>query len=159
MSRWRLAFAFGVTAWLTLQVGSAHAQASSCVKVLLEYVGKPLAKAFAEKGAGLAAEYFVAKVKQSQHVGRSDSSANQLTQRDLEELREIYAQNGESECQLRQDLQQAMVPAYNPDYMVPVVPRVSLCVTLSGACQVQVSTGSNFYCYNAWGQVFPGIAQ
>ena len=66
MSRRRLAIAFGVTACLTLQVGSAHAQASSCVKVLLEYVGKPLAEAFAEKGAGLAAEYFVAKVKQSQ---------------------------------------------------------------------------------------------
>jgi len=122
---------------------------------MLEYVGKPLAKAFAEKGAGLAAEYFVTKLKQSQHAGRSDSNANQLTQRDLEELRAIYARNGENECQLRQDLQQAV---NNVDYMVPVVPRASLCITLAGSCQVQVPSGSNCACYNAWGVVFPGIA-
>ena len=83
MSRWRLAIVLGVTGCLTFQVGSAHAQASSCVKIMLEYVGKPLAKAFAEKGAGLSAEYFVSKLNQRQHAGRSDSSANQLTQRDL----------------------------------------------------------------------------
>ena len=155
MSRWRLAIVLGVTGWLTFQGGSAHAQASSCVKIMLEYVGKPLAKAFAEKGAGLAAEYFVTKLKQSQHAGRSDSNANQLTQRDLEELRAIYARNGENECQLRQDLQQAV---NNVDYMVPVAPRASLCITLAGSCQVQVPSGSNCACYNAWGVVFPGIA-
>ena len=122
MSRWRLAIVLGVTGCLTFQVGSAHAQASSCVKIMLEYVGKPLAKAFAEKGASMAAEYVVSKLNQRQHAGRSDSSANQLTQRDLEELRAIYAQNGETECQRRQDLQQV---ANNRDYMVlscPVLP-------------------------------------
>ncbi len=155
MTRWRLAIVLGVTGWLTFQVGSAHAQASSCVKIMLEYVGKPLAKAFAEKGASMAAEYVVSKLNQRQHAGRSDSSANQLTQRDLEELRAIYAQNGESECQLRQDLQQVV---NNRDYMVPVVPRASLCITLAGSCQVQVPSGSNCACYNAWGAVFPGIA-
>jgi hypothetical protein len=155
MSRWRLAIVLGVTGWLTFPGGSAHAQASSCIKIMLEYVGKPLAKAFAEKGAGLAAEYFVTKLKQSQHAGRSDSNANQLTQRDLEELRAIYARNGENECQLRQDLQQAV---NNVDYMVPVAPRASLCITLAGSCQVQVPSGSNCACYNAWGAVFPGIA-
>jgi hypothetical protein len=155
VTRWRLAIVLGVTGWLTFQVGSAHAQASSCVKIMLEYVGKPLAKAFAEKGAGLAAEYFVTKLKQSQHAGRSDYNANQLTQRDLEELRAIYARNGENECQLRQDLQQAV---NNVDYMVPVAPRASLCITLAGSCQVQVPSGSNCACYNAWGVVFPGIA-
>ena len=95
------------------------------------------------------------KLNQRQHAGRSDSSANQLTQRDLEELRAIYARNGESECQLRQDLQQVV---NNRDYMVPVVPRASLCITLAGSCQVQVPSGSNCACYNAWGAVFPGIA-
>jgi hypothetical protein len=159
MTKRRLAMALGVAACLTFQAGAAHAQASSCVKILLDYVGKPLAKAVAERGAGLAAEYFVAKLKHSEHAGRSDTSANQLTQRDLQELREIYMQNGESECQLRQDVQRAVPSAYNSDYMIPPMRLGSTCLTLAGSCPIQVPTGSSCFCYSAWGQVFPGIAQ
>jgi len=156
MSRCRLAIGLGVAVWITAQGGSAHAQVSSCVKIMLEYVGKPLAKTFAEKGAGLAAEYFITKMKQREEPSRTASNANQVTPRDLEELREIYAQNGESECQLRRDLQQAVYNA--PDYIIPPMPRPSVCVTLVGSCQVQVPTGSTCSCYNAWGVMFPGIA-
>jgi hypothetical protein len=159
MTKRRLAMALGVAACLTFQAGAAHAQASSCVKILLDYVGKPLAKAVAERGAGLAAEYFFAKLKQNEHGGRTDTSANQLTQRDLQELREIYMQNGESECQLRQDVQRAVPSAYNSEPMIPAMRLGSTCLTLAGSCPIQVPTGSSCFCYSAWGQVFPGIAQ
>jgi hypothetical protein len=130
MSKRQLTMALGVAACLTFQAAAAHAQASSCVKILLDYVGKPLAKAVAERGAGLAAEYFVAKLKQNEHVGRSDTGANQLTQHDLQELRQIYMQNGESECQLRRDVQQAMPSAYNSNDMMPQMRLGSRCLTL-----------------------------
>jgi hypothetical protein len=142
-------------ACLTFAADSAHAQIGPCIKFLFEYVGKPVAAAAAEKGVGLAADYFMDKLKDNQR----GSAANELTRRDVEELRQLYRQNGETDCQLRQDLQATFqVPAYNPGYAVPTIPRGSVCITLAGSCQVQVPRGYNCFCFNAFGQTFPGIA-
>jgi hypothetical protein len=136
----------------------AAAQLSACMRIMVEYVGKPFAKKVAEAGAGLAADYLVKKL-----AGRGDASASEFTQQDLVNLRARYEQNGMSECQLRQDLQQVFdsQPAYNPmpAYMPQTMPRTATCFTMAGSCQVFQSSGSYCTCVDMLGQVYPGLAQ
>src|SRR5437868_10036878 len=119
-----------------LVFGSApvDAQLSTCMKIMLEYVGKPFAKKVTEAGAGLAADYLVKKVAGG---GSASASAAQFTQQDLTNLRARYEQNGMTECQLRQDLQQVFDTGsgYNP-FPVDVpqtMPRMATCVTMAGS--------------------------
>ena len=136
----------------------ADAQLSTCMKIMLEYVGKPFAKKVVEAGAGLAADYLVKKV-----AGGGSASAAQLTQQDLITLRARYEQNGMTECQLRQDLQQVFAMGSDdnpfPVDMRQTMPRTATCVTMAGSCQVFQTSGSYCSCVDMLGQMYPGLAQ
>lgn len=96
----------GVLACMMVLPGDARAQgvAATCVKVLWQYVGKPVSQGMLSRGGELLADYFAEKI-------RGDSV--DVSERDIQVLRREFEQRGMTDCDLRQQLQ-AMYSAPDP---------------------------------------------
>ena len=158
MTQSKYAIGIALAGCLTIYAPAADAQISTCVRVMLQLVGKPLAEAAAKKGSEMLVGYFADKLTTNRSGSRGKSSADALTERDLQNLRLIYQQNGRSECELRHDLERVVyaAPTYDP---MPAKRPPSLCMTTAGTCTTLSASGSFCGCYNSIGQVYPGIAQ
>jgi hypothetical protein len=155
MNRSRLAIGVALAGCLMIQASFAEAGMGNCAKVILKFVGQPLAEAAVKKGSEIMVEYFADQLTADRSRSRASSGTGQLTERDLTNLRAIYEQHGRSECELRHDLER--VVDFNPA-PVPVM-RGSICVTMMGVCAAQVPAGSGCGCYDRWGQALFGIAE
>ena len=160
MFRKNIALGIALAGGLACYAPPADAQIGNCVRVMLQYVGKPLARAAAKKGSEMLVDYFAAKLVIAPPAGRGDHDAHSLTERDVENLRTIYQENGRSDCELRQDLDRLVADS---DYRLAPALNAgrsgSICTTLVGSCQVQVPSGNACFCYNDLGQVYAGFSE
>ncbi len=88
----------GVALLLAASPGTAEAQGkgkavSECLKKVWEYFGKPVTTGAAEKVGGVAAEYFIDKIR------KSGSASAPITDTDVQALQQRY---GLSDCQIRE---------------------------------------------------------
>jgi hypothetical protein len=93
-----LIFFLGALAVFTCGADGAHAQGvSTCVKILWDFVGKPLTGVMVQKGGGLLFDHFAGKVKESGEVV--------VTPDDIQTLSREYGQRRISECELRRQFE------------------------------------------------------
>ena len=164
----RALIAIGILAAITSYVPDAHAQGlvGTCARVVLKYVGKPLAEAMIQRGSGLVADYFFDKMR-----GGRDGAV--VSQQDIAVLQQQAARQGLSECEMRRQLEQLFAAANAPQdtysgstYIPPAyapptyAPRPAfLCKTEVGPCQLfqPLPPGNPCYCMTPMGNI-PGFA-
>jgi hypothetical protein len=96
------AVTLGVALLLAAAPGTAEAQGkakpvSDCIKIVWEYFGKPVTKGAAEKVGGVAAEYFIDKIRKGSSTSGPSASAP-ITNGDVQELQ----RRGLNDCQIRE---------------------------------------------------------
>jgi hypothetical protein len=96
------AVTLGVALTIAVAPGTAEAQGrikpvTECLKKVWEYFGKPVTKGAAEKVGGVAAEYFIDKIRKSGR-GSGPSGSAPITEADIQALQ----RHGLSDCQIRE---------------------------------------------------------
>lgn len=88
---------------LLLQVPAPTADGavlSTCIRILMNYVGKPVLKGAATTAGGLVANHFAAKMAGAQEA--------RITETDVQQLAREAQRQGMSDCELRAQIEQLM---------------------------------------------------
>ena len=128
----------GLLACMTFQAPEAQAQGgviSTCLKLLLKHVGKPITEGMLSKAGELLVEHFVERVKQ----GKTTT----ITQSDIRQIKQRGIQRGMTECEIRRQLEamysdqvQAEVRIRIYDKLGVDQVRETVTITIGGATQV-----------------------